>query len=374
MRKKLLIFASILFAFIFNIKVAHAAVGDNIVCSYGIRTGDDASTWKQRFVINVSGAYNNAHIDAGKSNFIKDEFEVPITNFKEVTGQVYKYTGDVERPDFGADYTVQIYLSLYPNETVYNNLKGECPPVLKLKTYVEGDLWYLFHYMIYNDELDETNINEVEVWNKDLKEDLTAEYDLIEEGSKDISNKDLIDQYNCVTYSSTLNEIKKAVDASDSKSCDDNPEFSRLYQNLSSVCESYRATSMYAKDEGSEIVAKACSKACTMLNDDIASICKDESTKFGSCGSLGRESTQWLFRLVRIVRYSVPALIVILSILEFIKAIASESDDEMKKVTGRFTKRLIAAVLLFLIPFVLDFILAIFDIPGLDPTNPFCAK
>ena len=60
-------------------------------------------------------------------------------------------------------------------------------------------------------------------------------------------------------------------------------------------------------------------------------------------------------------------------ILDFIKAIASESDDEMKKVSARFAKRLIAAALIFIIPFILDFILRMFNI-GLDAENPFCSQ
>lgn len=374
MKKKLLIFISVFIAFIININTAHAAVGDNIVCTYGTRDGDDSSTWEQRFVINVSGAYNSVHIDGAKSQFLQDEFDVAVTEFKEVNEEQYNYEGDIVHPGIKANDYVRIYLSMYPNETVYKNLDGGCPPVLKGKFYIESAITGkdINHYVIFNDDLDKKDIENA-FW-YDLKEDNIRDFTLIEEGNKDKSNSELVDDYNCITYSSSIEEMKKAIQESDSKSCDDNAEFTRIYQDLSAVCESYRSTSMYTKDDGGNIVAQACNKACSMLNDDIALICKDESAQFGSCGSLGKESTQWLFRLVRIVRYAVPALLVILSILDFIKAIASESEDEMKKATGKFTKRLVAAVLLFLIPFILDFILAIFDIPGLDPTNPFCAN
>ena len=161
--------------------------------------------------------------------------------------------------------------------------------------------------------------------------------------------------------------------SSDSKSCDNNPEFNYRYQELSQICESYRSTALYATDDGDKIVAKSCQKACTRLKDDIAGIC-NAAPEGGYCGSLGNKIVNWIFRIVRIVRYAVPVLLIILSILDYIKALAADSEDEMKKVTGRFVRRLIAAALIFIIPFILDFVLRIFNIPGLNASNPFCAK
>ena len=46
-----------------------------------------------------------------------------------------------------------------------------------------------------------------------------------------------------------------------------------------------------------------------------------------------------------------------MGILDFIKAIVADKDDEMKKVQGRFVKRLIAAALVFIIPLIIEFVL-----------------
>jgi hypothetical protein len=45
----------------------------------------------------------------------------------------------------------------------------------------------------------------------------------------------------------------------------------------------------------------------------------------------------------------------------------------MKEATSKFFKRLIAAALIFIVPFILDFILKKFSIPGFSSENPFCA-
>ena len=58
--------------------------------------------------------------------------------------------------------------------------------------------------------------------------------------------------------------------------------------------------------------------------------------------------------------------------MDFIKAITQEDDSKMKEAQKRFIHRLIAIALLFVIPFLLNFVLRIFNIPGLDAKNPFC--
>ncbi len=94
-----------------------------------------------------------------------------------------------------------------------------------------------------------------------------------------------------------------------------------------------------------------------------------EDTDSNSCRFSDRMAA-WLMRIVSWVRYIVPAIIIILTILDFIKAIAADSEDEIKKVSGRFVKRLIVAVIIFLLPLILEFLLGIFDIS----TNNYCLK
>ena len=75
----------------------------------------------------------------------------------------------------------------------------------------------------------------------------------------------------------------------------------------------------------------------------------------------------WIANIIRWVRYLAPVLVIILGILDFIKAIASQSEDEMKKVQKRFVIRLIVAALFFLIPFILEFALKAFNLLSEDP-------
>lgn len=221
--------------------------------------------------------------------------------------------------------------------------------------------------MTINDIKDESGIFK-QFWDflvgNDEKTKITS---LIEEGSKDL-DKRILDA-DCSTFNIYLTGIQNAA----ANGCDGNAEFDKRYLELVDLCNSYRQTAHYANSSNGEVKAKSCSTACSYLYAQIDKMCGKSGPGPG-CGSLGHKIVSWLFKIIKFVRYAIPALLIILSILDYIKAIASDSEDEMKKVVSRFSKRLIAAALIFIIPFVLEFILNIFNLPGLNADNLFCAK
>lgn len=75
----------------------------------------------------------------------------------------------------------------------------------------------------------------------------------------------------------------------------------------------------------------------------------------GECGFSGR-LLAWIGNILNWVKFIGPVLVIIIGIVDFIRAIASSKDDEMKKAQGRFIRRLIAAALVFIIPALLVFV------------------
>ena len=61
--------------------------------------------------------------------------------------------------------------------------------------------------------------------------------------------------------------------------------------------------------------------------------------------------------IIKWVKYIVPIIVIIMGILDFIKAMNADKDDEMKKAQKRFIKRIIAAALIFITPIIIEFIL-----------------
>ncbi len=117
-----------------------------------------------------------------------------------------------------------------------------------------------------------------------------------------------------------------------------------------------------------------CVKACINYEKDLSDIkekygINSVTSDSNSC-NISERLVAWLIRIVSWIRYIVPVVIIILTILDFIKAIAADNEDEIKKASGRFAKRLIVALIIFLLPLLLEFILGIF---GQD-TYQYCLK
>ena len=65
-------------------------------------------------------------------------------------------------------------------------------------------------------------------------------------------------------------------------------------------------------------------------------------------------------------------LVVVLGMLDFSKATVSSEADAMKKAWNNFIKRSIAVAILIILPVIIEFLLGIFDVPGLTNKNPLC--
>ena len=62
---------------------------------------------------------------------------------------------------------------------------------------------------------------------------------------------------------------------------------------------------------------------------------------------------------MKIIRLVVPILLIILGITDFFRATFSDSEDNMKKDRDRFIKRIIAAIIVFIVPFFVNLVLKI---------------
>ena len=74
------------------------------------------------------------------------------------------------------------------------------------------------------------------------------------------------------------------------------------------------------------------------------------------CG-LSQKLILYIANIIKWIKYIIPVVVIVLGILDFIKAVGADKEDEIKKAQGNFVKRLIAAALIFIIPFIIEFIL-----------------
>lgn len=186
-----------------------------------------------------------------------------------------------------------------------------------------------------------------------------------------VNNVEYIEYSDCATYNDYMYVLQHFKNENGG-SCDESEKFTEVYRELVGICDNYSSSTNYTDENGENV--KSCMTACSSLKDDIADMCgyENDQSSTQQCRTFGERTLAWIFKIINMIRYLIPVILIVLGVLDFIKTIASDDDGEIKKAGTRFVKRLIAAALIFIVPLVLQFILNIFNIPGLDPNNPFC--
>lgn len=107
--------------------------------------------------------------------------------------------------------------------------------------------------------------------------------------------------------------------------------------------------------------SNSCLKRCLNFKDDpnikkYDSEILSKKNEIQVCG-LSERLIVLIRKVIKWVKYIIPVIVIILGLLDFIKAVGTDKDEEMKKAQGKFVKRLIAAALIFIVPLILGFVL-----------------
>lgn len=103
---------------------------------------------------------------------------------------------------------------------------------------------------------------------------------------------------------------------------------------------------------------KSLEKSTTTDTNDA---CSDDSAVLGNVDC--EDSVAWLLqKILNYIKIIGPSLAIVLSAIDYTKAIVTSDNDTMKKTNRRFVNRIIAAVLLFFIPMLTELVLNIIGI------------
>ena len=219
-----------------------------------------------------------------------------------------------------------------------------------------------YKYHIYGDSSVATIFcDQYKSWNMDKIEERT----LVCEGDN-CSDKDI-----CQVYSDYQDQLYDDLNGYPSKSAFKNKEMIDNYNihksEFNAYCKSVLSTLDYA--EGN------CIDACINLSKDLSALeiqkgLQNPYDDKSKC-NVGTAIVSMVYNVLKWLKYIAPALVIIFTMLDFIKAIASQNDDDMKKAQGKFVKRLIVAALLFLLPLIINFVLQTFGLfdSSCDVTN-----
>lgn len=82
-----------------------------------------------------------------------------------------------------------------------------------------------------------------------------------------------------------------------------------------------------------------------------------------NCDILGPRLTKFLNMVFSFIRFAVPILLLGLTIVDAVSALASQDAADVKKISSKFIKRLVISIIIFLLPTILNFIL---DLAGIN--------
>lgn len=105
------------------------------------------------------------------------------------------------------------------------------------------------------------------------------------------------------------------------------------------------------------------------MNQTFFSILLDAeelTTKCFSCGGqkFPYQLSVFCHTAINVVKIVVPIILIILGIIDMVKATSSQKEDEMKKAQTTFVKRLIAGLLVFFVVAIVQFLFNVLSTAG----------
>lgn len=283
---------------------------------------------------------NNTYLDA--------KYVIYTDGTADVYLKTYIYRGEPQA--VYKDYTKSVYKA-----TVVGEISGECPKNIFAFDSVNGTI-----FSVSDDIIDECKDNKAER-NKCVRQ--LSNYRELQQEQIDIGNAQ-IDQ--------ALEKIKEALDKYSnfdlsSDECQKTHDCMTNLENFNTDITAeankileIRRSNVYWTTNSSKM--KEYIEAYDKWNTTYKQL-KEEGKSYdetvnANCESmLGPEITEFINDIFKIIMIAGPVLALVLGTFDLIKALASGEEDAKKKATKKVRGRIIAAVLLFLVPYIVKVLL-----------------
>ena len=118
-----------------------------------------------------------------------------------------------------------------------------------------------------------------------------------------------------------------------------------------------------------DIVANPNNMSCRVIDNKYYDINGNEVTKEeyatscnADCGIFSGRLGDFLKTILSFIRFAVPIIIIGLGIMDFLKATASQDNNEIKKAATKLVKRMVIGIIIFVLPTLIELILRLADI------------
>ena len=159
-------------------------------------------------------------------------------------------------------------------------------------------------------------------------------------------------------------------------------EKDRLVQNLNKVTQKdgypkvYKLTKQREKEKEKEpeyipsscndfVTEKSCTTnkyfSCLWIDKGVGKpYCNTDALLYVKCGNsydIPVNAPKIISYIINLFKIATPIILIIVSIINFVKALASSKEDEIKKAQSGFVRKMIAAVLAFLVILIVQFVI-----------------
>lgn len=176
----------------------------------------------------------------------------------------------------------------------------------------------------------------------------------------------------------TTNLLQSYIDELNSLDCDSEKDFARCQEleekiknstdEIDAMCKEQFDSSQFEGRRGN------CEKYMLVREVIVTAGIIDDFRD--GCSIISRDLRDFINWILSLIKIAGPIIVIVMGTLDFTKAAASSEADANKKAFDKLTKRLVMAVIIFIIPSLIQFVFSYFDVfniaEGLDPSNPFC--
>lgn len=140
----------------------------------------------------------------------------------------------------------------------------------------------------------------------------------------------------------------------------------------------YNISSTAPSENSVGIALTSASGETELLDDEIVEEEVVEDTNNlteNSCSIFGEETTALVKSVYNTIKLLIPVLIIIFSIIDFLKVVISSDEKIYSQVWSKFMKRIVIAIAFFTVPALIKILLTLSDITGIyniDVNNIFC--
>ena len=113
-----------------------------------------------------------------------------------------------------------------------------------------------------------------------------------------------------------------------------------------------------------ESLRKAANDALNVMNNTKDGLAKNDCQYILGDPSKEGSLAYYLDTTFRFIKFAAPLLLIGLSVFDYVKVIASDDADAMKKTNKKTVTRVIFAMLLFVLPFIISYLLTLLGVQG----------